>query len=133
MSTIGEGAQIAATSEVNGDVPAGARWGGTPAKPVKQWFREMKMLRADGGAAKAAADAAEASEAIAMDEAVETLEAADIAVVLKALPHRYPFLMVDRVIDIHGDESRHRHQERHHQRAALPGPLSRQSGVSRAC
>jgi UDP-3-O-[3-hydroxymyristoyl] glucosamine N-acyltransferase len=42
--TIGEGAQIAATGIVHGNVPAGARWGGTPAKPVKQWFREMRML-----------------------------------------------------------------------------------------
>lgn len=42
--TIGEGAQIAATSGVNGDVPPGARWGGIPARPVKQWFREMLML-----------------------------------------------------------------------------------------
>jgi UDP-3-O-[3-hydroxymyristoyl] glucosamine N-acyltransferase len=42
--TIGEGAQIAATSNVHGDVPPGARWGGTPAKPVKLWFREMKLL-----------------------------------------------------------------------------------------
>jgi len=42
--TIGEGAQIAAISNVHGDVPAGARWGGTPAKPVKQWFREMTTL-----------------------------------------------------------------------------------------
>ena len=42
--TIGEGAQIAATSNVHGDVPAGARWGGTPAKPVKLWFREMTLL-----------------------------------------------------------------------------------------
>jgi UDP-3-O-[3-hydroxymyristoyl] glucosamine N-acyltransferase len=42
--TIGEGAQIAATSNVNGDVPAGARWGGTPAKPVKQWFRELLLV-----------------------------------------------------------------------------------------
>ncbi len=41
---IGEGAQIAATSIVHGDVPPGARWGGTPAKPVKQWFREMMIL-----------------------------------------------------------------------------------------
>ena len=52
--TIGEGAQLAATSNVHGDVPAGARWGGTPAKPVKQWFREMMMLerlaRQKGGA-----------------------------------------------------------------------------------
>ncbi|HXD46917.1 MAG TPA: UDP-3-O-(3-hydroxymyristoyl)glucosamine N-acyltransferase [Pseudolabrys sp.] len=42
--TIGEGAQIAAVSVVHGDVPPGARWGGTPAKPVKQWFREIKVL-----------------------------------------------------------------------------------------
>jgi UDP-3-O-[3-hydroxymyristoyl] glucosamine N-acyltransferase len=42
--TIGEGAQLAATSNVHGNVPPGARWGGTPAKPVKQWFREMTIL-----------------------------------------------------------------------------------------
>jgi len=33
-----------------------------------------------------------------------TLEAADIATILKALPHRYPFLMVDRITGIRGDE-----------------------------
>jgi len=42
--TIGEGAQVAATSNVNGDIPPGGRYGGTPAKPVKQWFREMLVL-----------------------------------------------------------------------------------------
>jgi 3-hydroxyacyl-[acyl-carrier-protein] dehydratase len=35
----------------------------------------------------------------------KTLEAADIAKVLRALPHRYPFLMVDRIRDIDGDDS----------------------------
>jgi 3-hydroxyacyl-[acyl-carrier-protein] dehydratase len=40
-----------------------------------------------------------------MDKAVTRLEAADIEMVLKLLPHRYPFLMVDRVINIQGDES----------------------------
>jgi 3-hydroxyacyl-[acyl-carrier-protein] dehydratase len=39
-----------------------------------------------------------------MDKPVTKLEAADIATVLEALPHRYPFLMVDRVIDIQGDD-----------------------------
>jgi 3-hydroxyacyl-[acyl-carrier-protein] dehydratase len=33
-----------------------------------------------------------------------TLEATDIALILKSLPHRYPFLMVDRVIEMRGDE-----------------------------
>jgi 3-hydroxyacyl-[acyl-carrier-protein] dehydratase len=41
----------------------------------------------------------------AMNEAVTTLEAAGITEILRALPHRYPFLMVDRIINIRGDES----------------------------
>jgi UDP-3-O-[3-hydroxymyristoyl] glucosamine N-acyltransferase len=41
---IGMGAQVAGASNVNSDVPAGARWGGTPAKPVKDWFRELTVL-----------------------------------------------------------------------------------------
>ena len=40
-----------------------------------------------------------------MSEAAITLEAADIATILKALPHRYPFLMVDRIISMRGDEA----------------------------
>lgn len=42
---IGAGAQIAATSGVNGDVPAGARWGGIPARPMREWFREITALK----------------------------------------------------------------------------------------
>jgi UDP-3-O-[3-hydroxymyristoyl] glucosamine N-acyltransferase len=42
---IGAGAQIAATSNVNGDVPPGARWGGTPAKPLREWFREVTAVK----------------------------------------------------------------------------------------
>ncbi len=42
---IGDGAQIAAVSTVHDDVPPGARWGGVPARPVKEWFREMVALR----------------------------------------------------------------------------------------
>lgn len=42
---IGDGAQIAAVSVVHSDVPAGARWGGVPARPVAEWFREMGALR----------------------------------------------------------------------------------------
>ena len=42
---IGAGAQIAASSNVRGDVPPGARWGGTPAKPMRVWFRESTLLR----------------------------------------------------------------------------------------
>ena len=42
---IGAGAQIAASSNVRGDVPSGVRWGGTPAKPVRLWFRELTLLQ----------------------------------------------------------------------------------------
>jgi len=42
--TIGEGAQLAGAAKAHADIPPGARWGGVPAKPLKLWFREMKML-----------------------------------------------------------------------------------------
>ncbi|MEM6847041.1 MAG: 3-hydroxyacyl-ACP dehydratase FabZ [Pseudomonadota bacterium] len=38
-----------------------------------------------------------------MDKAV--IEAADIKRILEYLPHRYPFLMIDRVVDIDNDSS----------------------------
>ena len=40
-----------------------------------------------------------------MNETATTVEAAEIATILEALPHRYPFLMVDRVTGMHGDEA----------------------------
>ena len=39
------------------------------------------------------------------DAAPTTMEAIDIIGVMKLLPHRYPFLLVDRIIDIDGDRS----------------------------
>jgi 3-hydroxyacyl-[acyl-carrier-protein] dehydratase len=35
----------------------------------------------------------------------DTLDAMGIEEILKALPHRYPFLLIDRIINIRGDES----------------------------
>ncbi|WP_442756648.1 3-hydroxyacyl-ACP dehydratase FabZ [Methylocystis sp. JAN1] len=37
-------------------------------------------------------------------EADATLESVDILGILRALPHRYPFLLVDRITNIRGDE-----------------------------
>jgi len=34
----------------------------------------------------------------------ETIEVADIREILKLLPHRYPFVMIDRIIDIRGED-----------------------------
>jgi 3-hydroxyacyl-[acyl-carrier-protein] dehydratase len=39
-----------------------------------------------------------------MNEIGETLESVDIADILRAIPHRYPFLMVDRIVGIRGDD-----------------------------
>jgi len=47
--TIGEGAQVAGMSGVNTDVPRGGRVAGVPARPAKNWMREMAWL---GRAAK---------------------------------------------------------------------------------
>jgi len=43
-TTIGEGAQLAGASIAHGIVPPGGRYGGLPAKPAKQWFRELKAI-----------------------------------------------------------------------------------------
>jgi UDP-3-O-[3-hydroxymyristoyl] glucosamine N-acyltransferase len=42
---IGTGAQIAGASSVKDDVPPGARFVGTPAKPIRDWMREQAALR----------------------------------------------------------------------------------------
>jgi UDP-3-O-[3-hydroxymyristoyl] glucosamine N-acyltransferase len=42
--TIGSGAQIAAQSGVIHDVPAGARWGGSPARPAREWMRDIVTM-----------------------------------------------------------------------------------------
>jgi 3-hydroxyacyl-[acyl-carrier-protein] dehydratase len=40
-----------------------------------------------------------------MDDAPKSLASADILRLLELLPHRYPFLLVDKIIEIDGDES----------------------------
>ena len=41
---IGAGAQIAAASGLMRDVPPGEKWGGIPARPIKDWLRETAAL-----------------------------------------------------------------------------------------
>ncbi len=42
---IGEGAQIAASAGVFREIPSGETWGGTPAKPIRQWMKEVAWLQ----------------------------------------------------------------------------------------
>ena len=42
---VGAGAQIAGGSHAKDDVPAGARYGGTPARPFREWAREVAAIR----------------------------------------------------------------------------------------
>ena len=132
--TIGEGAQIGAVSSVYNDVPAGARWAGIRAKPVRRMDARDGEPRAAGRARSAAKADRPKSDGVRTDrwtKRATTLEAADIATILKALPHRYPFLMVDRIINMRGDESAVGIKNVTVERAAVPRAFSRQSGVSR--
>ena len=42
---------------------------------------------------------------MAEDQEARTLGSADIARIMKLLPHRYPFLLIDKMIDMDGEES----------------------------
>jgi UDP-3-O-[3-hydroxymyristoyl] glucosamine N-acyltransferase len=62
--TIGAGAAMGAKAGVMHDAPAGARWVGAPAKPVKQFFREVaarERLAGRSGPRKKAAEREEGS------------------------------------------------------------------------
>ena len=41
---VGRGAQIAGAAHAKDDVPAGARMAGTPARPFREWAREVALL-----------------------------------------------------------------------------------------
>jgi UDP-3-O-[3-hydroxymyristoyl] glucosamine N-acyltransferase len=41
---IGDGAQIAAKSGVISNIPAGEKWGGYPARPIRRWLRDAATL-----------------------------------------------------------------------------------------
>ncbi|WP_343314496.1 UDP-3-O-(3-hydroxymyristoyl)glucosamine N-acyltransferase [Brucella sp. BE17] len=49
---IGSRVQIAAASGVMNDIPDGERWGGLPARPIKQWFRDIANIRSIGQSRK---------------------------------------------------------------------------------
>jgi UDP-3-O-[3-hydroxymyristoyl] glucosamine N-acyltransferase len=42
---VGDGAQLAGASHVIEDMPAGAKYAGTPAKPIREWTREQLAIK----------------------------------------------------------------------------------------
>ena len=48
-----------------------------------------------------------------MEETSVKYELVDINEILKTLPHRYPMLLIDRLINVRSRPQRNRHQERH--------------------
>lgn len=46
--TVGSGSQIAGLAHVTKDVPPGSRLGGSPARPFKEWARELAAIRTLG-------------------------------------------------------------------------------------
>ncbi|MGO4833705.1 UDP-3-O-(3-hydroxymyristoyl)glucosamine N-acyltransferase, partial [Rhizobiaceae sp. 2RAB30] len=43
--TIGDRVQIAASSGLMHDVPSGERWAGSPARPMREFFKEVAAIR----------------------------------------------------------------------------------------
>jgi len=50
--TVGAGVRLAASAGVLRDVAPGETWGGTPAKPLRQWMRELVWLSKQAAARK---------------------------------------------------------------------------------
>jgi UDP-3-O-[3-hydroxymyristoyl] glucosamine N-acyltransferase len=49
---VGAGVRLAGAAGVLRDVPDGETWGGTPAKPIRQWMREVAWLAKQASAKK---------------------------------------------------------------------------------
>jgi UDP-3-O-[3-hydroxymyristoyl] glucosamine N-acyltransferase len=59
---IGAGAQIAGAANVKDDVPPGARMAGTPARPLREWARELAAVRRLATSARGPAPSSEEQE-----------------------------------------------------------------------
>ena len=114
--TIGEGAQIAAISIVNDDVPAGRAMGRNACQAGQALVSRNEDARADGerpAQRQSGGTVRPGGRGVTVDETTKPATTSlDAQQILDLLPHRYPFLLVDRIEQICGDRVLRRHQER---------------------
>ncbi len=107
--TVGMGAQIAAKSAVGRDVPPGERWGGVPAKPIREVFKELAAIeRLPARRTRQTSPAPKTARADPherRDGCVQPPWTPSISSDHASAAHRYPFLLVDKIINIQGAES----------------------------
>lgn len=113
---IGDGVMVAGKSGVHNNQPAGAVVGGTPAFDIKRWGRsaavygklpEMRreVRRLSREFEKIISTGVQKEKGVVdyMADEKKIDPPIDIKGILELLPHRYPFVMVDRVLEIeHG-------------------------------
>ena len=106
---VGDGARIAAKSGVIGDVPAGAVVAGYPAVDRATALARARVPRARARSPQ--------SDDMSREPHI------DIDRILQILPHRWPFVMVDRVTEVVAARAHPRAQVRQHERAVVPRAL----------
>jgi len=110
---IGPGSQVGVASVVHDSQPAGARVSGIPAIDHRRWLRSAavfgdlpQLRRQVRGLTRAASPPV---PPVSLEPAVSPVEPAtepatepalDIQAILDMLPHRFPFLMIDRVLEV---------------------------------
>lgn len=114
---LGPGSQVGVASVVHDSQPAGARVSGIPAIDHRRWLRAatvfgdlpdlrrtVRSLQASSAAARPAAATSPSSERAVLPVSDKLSSGADavldIQAILDMLPHRYPFLMIDRVLEV---------------------------------
>ena len=114
---LGDGVQVGVSSAVHSSVPAGGKVTGVPAIAHRKWLRAaaglaelpelLKTVRRlqrrietlEAGLAKPAPSDTPASTATEVTPMSETRDI-NTQGIMELLPHRYPFLMIDRVLEV---------------------------------
>ena len=93
---IGSGARIAAKAGLMRDVPPGATVSGIPAVPMTEFMRQTVALQR----------LAKKKGRVMIDPRCTESEATqiDIQRIMEMIPHRHPFLMIDKVVDVVANE-----------------------------